>query len=246
MLAAVVQDPVVRLVGDQVDRVVCAVENIRQALQLVRREDAAARVVRRVDDDRPRSCGDVPFDRVDRQLKLRGFEVDANRLRAVGDDHRDVEEPRRRQVDHLVARVKDRAQRRGQAAECARCHRDISGIEVDPGQLAQRLHRDLDRLRVAELVGEPILVLRRRPFRERLLDLRQRHLLRVAELQVACLCAQGGVPGFALADKREHRLEVFDHRSHRRRVSAHANSPSRPFSVRPAAREEIAMYGSWP
>ena len=241
MRPAVVGDAVVRLVGQQVDRPRRRLQHRGQALQLVGRQHAAARVVRRVDDDRPGARGDRAPDGVDRQLELRRLEVDAHRLGGVGEDHRHIEEPRRREVDDLVAWIQHRAQRGGEAAERAGGHRYILGIDVDADVLAQRVDRDLDRLGVAELVGEPVLVLGRGPFRERLLDLGQRHLLRIAELEVAAAGLRSGAAGLGVADELEHGLEIVDHRAHCRGIGAHANSPSSPAAVRPVVRDETAM-----
>ena len=245
-LAAVIHDPAVRLIGDQIDRPVRDLEDVGESLQLVGREDPAARVVRRVDDDRARLRRDVPLDGVDRKLELRRREIDAYRLCAARKDHRDVEEPRRREVDHLVAGIEHRAQRRSERPEGAGRHRHVLGVEVDPHPAAQRLDRDLDRPRVAELVGEPVLVLGHGPLRQGLLDLGQRHLLRIAEPEVARLGQHHAPRVCLIADLRQHRLEVLDHRPDRRRKSAHTNSPSRPASVNPAVLDETVTYGSWP
>ena len=110
-------------------------------------------------------------------------------VRLAAEDDRLVEEPRGREEDHLVAGVGHRSDAQVQAGERAVGHQDVVGLVRHAASLAQAGRGGLLRVRLVELVRVPVLVLRHGPALQRLDELRERQLLRVAGDEVA----HGGV-----------------------------------------------------
>ncbi len=226
------QDPRVRLVRDQVDRMPDAFgtrrEHVGQRAQGLGRVDLAARVVRRVHDDRGGALGDRRLDRI--QVEVPGLVVhgDPDRVRLAAEDDRLVEEPRRRQEDHLVTGIGHRSDAQVQAGERAVGHQDVVGLVRHAASLAQAGRGRLLRVRLVELVGVPVLVLRHGPALQRLDELRERHLLRVAGDEVA----DGGVGRVAVRvpalveEAPERRLDLQDALQALRQTVWHRDPPS--------------------
>ena len=99
-------------------------------------------------------------DAVEVEVERRRLELDAHRLAAGGEGQQLVEEPGRREEDQLVAGVEDRPHRDGDRRESAVRHRHVARVPGHAGPRGQRIGHDPLRLRLAELVGEPVLVLR--------------------------------------------------------------------------------------
>ena len=199
MLAAVVHDPVVDLVGDR-DRVEFPAEP-RDALELGASEDATGRVVRRVQDDRTRALREGAPQAVGIELPARRLQRDVDLASGREAHGRQVVLVERLDDDHLVARVdhgEDRgADRLGHAAG----DDDVAvGVEAQPVEF---LHRPRDRRsQRRDAPGDRVLVvaavegrvgggndLRRR--REVRKTLRQVHRL-VAEREAGHLADDGG------------------------------------------------------
>ena len=132
---AVEHDPVVGLVADEVDRVAVAsarvVERGTEPAQVLDREDPAAGVVRRVDEDGPRPGRDRGRDRLDVEVERGRRQGHADRGPAGRLDEQLVEEPGRRREDDLVARLEDRPER---DRERRRSRRSSSRRRPDPSR----------------------------------------------------------------------------------------------------------------
>ena len=226
------QDPRVRLVRDQVDRVPDAFgaggEHVGQRAKGLGRVDLAARVVRRVHDDRRGAFGDRRLDRV--EVEVPGLVVHGHPdgVRLAAEDDRLVEEPRGREEDHLVAGVGHRSDAQVQAGERAVGHQDVVGLVRHAPSLAQAGRGGLLRVRLVELVRVPVLVLRHGPALQRLDELRERHLLGVAGDEVA----HGGVGRVAVGvpalveEASERRLDLPDALQALRQTVWHRDPPS--------------------
>ncbi len=186
-------------------------QHVAQRAQLGLPVDPAGGVVRRVDDDRARPRRDRRGDGVDVEVERGLGEVDADGRCAGRGDHQLVEEPRWREVDHLVADVAQGPDRDAQRAERARRHRDVLGPIRDPGPPAERLGHHRARLLLAHLVREPVLVLRHGVALERVDQPRQRQLLWVAEREVGDPLVEVVPLPRPVLEPREHVRDAGDH-----------------------------------
>ena len=125
-----------------------------------------------------------------------------------------VEEPRRREEDDLVADIAERPDRHPEAPEGTRGHRDGVGVEGDAGPPPKRLGDDVSRLRLAELVGEPVLVLGFRVPLERVDQPGEWELLRVAEREVGDPRSRPMPLPQSLVQPGEDRADARDHPVH--------------------------------
>ena len=142
------EDPVVGLVGDEVnppaDPVAGTAQRRRQRLEVGRRVDPAARVVGRVQQDGARPGRDRGIDRGQVEVERRRRQRDPDRDAARGEDQDLVEEPRRREEDHLVARLQDRPERDCERGKPAVRHGHVCRIPVETGPRRERAgHRPL-------------------------------------------------------------------------------------------------------
>ena len=140
---AVEHDAVVRLVRQQVDRAADLLlvrrQQPGQGAQRLRRVDAPAGVVGRVDDDGPGPRRQRPrrWPRRSRS-QLSAVDLHAHRDRAPVQRQRLVEEPGRRVEDDLVAGIDDGVQRGRQPAERAVGHADVVVLVRQAVARAQR------------------------------------------------------------------------------------------------------------
>ena len=141
------------------------------------------------------------------QVEGRRLELERHRDGVSGSDQQLVEEPRRRQVEHLVAGLGDRPQRDGQGTEARVRHEHVLGIPLEAGQPRERAGDRNARLGLVELVGEPVLVLRLDVPLQDVDEAGERHLLRVAHHEV-------GHAGRSPTRERA-RLDHLLHRTHR-------------------------------
>jgi hypothetical protein len=141
-------------------------------------------------------------DRLDVKRERR-LQINRHRQAAGHADQGVVEEPRRAQVDELVAGIADGPERHRQRAERARREKDVLLLERDAGLRAQPRRRGCQTGRLVVLVREPVLVLGLRVARERFGDAGQRHVVGVSEHEVADL----GIAHTLRVARREHKLE---------------------------------------
>ena len=120
------------------------------------------------------------------EVEIEGLAVDRHLDgHQAGLEHeRLVEEPRREAVDHLVARIADDLQRGRDRGEPAGREVHVVRLEREVEVAAQGFGRGLDRLRVADVVGEPQLVLRDQRLPQDLDVGLGRRVVRVAEREV--------------------------------------------------------------
>ena len=225
-VCALEHDAVVRLVGQQEDPPVVArrrrFEQRGELGEQRRPVDPPRRVVRRVHDDGARPRRDRRLDRLEVQIEgTLAIRVHPHRRRARGDDQRLVEEPRRRDEDHLVADVHDRPQRDGQPGEVAVRHVDVVCAEREPEPVRQT-GRDRGRgLRQILRVRVVILARRLGPADEGVDVGLRGAFVRVAEHEVARLGAAQRLPERFVGAERREVPERRDHGFHLLRERAH-------------------------
>ncbi len=185
---AVEHDPVVRLIRQQVDAPVVRrgglIEDGRELGQRVRLVDPARGVMGRVHDDGsgPRRQGGA--DRLQIEIERRAGRLDTDRRHAAGEDQRLVEEPGRRDVHDLVARIGDRAEHDREPGEVPVRHVDVLGGERHVEPRAQTRGHGRRGRRGAHRVGVVIRPGRLDRTPERIDVRRRRQLVRVAEQEV--------------------------------------------------------------
>ena len=183
-MAAVVEDAVIGLVRQQVDRAPVprrgGLEDSSETIERRARIDLSGRVVRRVDDDGARPRGDRPLD--GRHVDVERPHVDAYLHRQQAEALRDavVEEPGRREIDDLVAFVADGAHGDLEAGERAGRQRDVFRSEPDTPVLGERGDDRAPRLGHIHVVREPVLAPGLAPLLDRSHVFGERHLLRIA------------------------------------------------------------------
>ena len=136
-------------------------EKLGKLLQHRAAIDPAGRIMRGVDDDHSglRSYRGVDGGEVEVEG---GFgQADLHRHGVGHEQRRLVTEPSRLREDRLIARVKNQPERHRDRGEGAGRQRDVRRLEGKPELTADGLGQIGLRFRLAGLVGEPVLVLRR-------------------------------------------------------------------------------------
>jgi len=234
MQRAVEHDVLVHLVGQDHD--VGAARELREPREIVARQHGRGRVVRRVDDDHARARRDRGRDLVPVHAEILGRQLDRDRRRALHAHDRRVAVERRLEIDDLVARMHERADRRVEPFARARDHGDLGrrivtgavqrlGLLREP--LAQR--RDAGHRRV-------LVVAVAHRARDALDERRIRREIRRALRQVQRVVLRG-----ELADHgKDRRADVGQFRTGCSGAS-HVSSSFRCLSGRPHARAACAF-----
>ena len=186
-------------------------QHLAKGSQLLVPVDPAGRVVRTVDDDRPGAWRDGRRDGVSVEREVGRAQANPDRSRPGGDDHQFIEEPWRRKEDDLIAFFAQRTDRHAEGTEGAGRHRHVGRLVVDAGSVAQRFGDDLAWLRLAELVGEPILVSWYGIPLERIHQPWKGHLLRIAERKVGDIRVEVMALPRSIGEPVEDVVDAADH-----------------------------------
>ncbi|MCY1235599.1 hypothetical protein D9M72_482220 [compost metagenome] len=159
---AVVHNPVICLIGQQVDPASVPfrgeLQHGGQLHQQRLRVDPARGVVGAVDDHHPGPGRDGRGNGHEVQVERLGVDAHLDRYQPGFNDDRFVKEPGRQAVDHLVARIGHRLQRHRDGRETARGEVDVLGFERHLQQALQRYRSGILRLDAVGLVSEPAFV----------------------------------------------------------------------------------------
>ena len=146
--------------------------------------DAPGRIVGRVDDHEARPWSDRRLDRREVEVEVRPPQGDRARYRVCRQEHRLVAEPRRLGEDRLVADVENEVKGEHDRREGTGGERDVLRLECEPELASDPFGEKGLRLRLARLVGKPVLVVRNGSFPDGGDQPGKGHLVRIAEGEI--------------------------------------------------------------
>ena len=147
--------------------------------------DSPGGIVRAVDDHHPGLRPDARLDRRQIQVERRLLERNGHRNAIGCQQRRPVAEPGRLAVQSLVAGIEHQTKGDRDGREGAGRQREVRRLEGKAKLLACGVGEEFLRGLLARLVGEPVLVMRRDLVAQRADDPVKRHLVRIAEGEVA-------------------------------------------------------------
>src|SRR6185369_9898870 len=117
-------------------------EDTGKGLKGLGRIDPAGRIMRGIDDDRPRICRDRPFNAC--KVEVKGLHVDlyADRDAPRSKDHSLILEPGWAGEKHLISRLHDGAENNQEPAAEAVCQKDILLLERHSPPFEERFGHD--------------------------------------------------------------------------------------------------------